>query len=120
MSAIKDDKPVIKTHNSKVGGDNVVQFPLNKPEIKRTQLERELEYKQKLLRFHFKNIKAAQEKLSQLHVICNAIEDEYDEILKEYADRIGVENVAYKYMEYSKHVKPVSTKDGIVLEFDEP
>ena len=112
---IKDNKPVIETRSYKVGGDNVIQFPgTRKAEVVEKE-HKALDNMAKLLRFHFKNIKETQAILAEHQLRCAKTEDDYDDMLKAYADRVGVENVETKYMNYGSHVKPVTTDNGIEL-----
>jgi hypothetical protein len=115
---IRDDKPTIETRSYKVGQKgNVIAFPLNKPTIKRTAIEGQLDNIQKFLRYQFKCIKEQMTELSNMQRECAKTEDSYDELLMEYSQRVGVTNVDKKYMDYSKRVEPVITDDGMELRF---
>jgi hypothetical protein len=119
---IRDDKPTITTRSYKVGQHadgttNVIAFPINKPTIKRTAIEGQLDNIQKFLRYQFKCIKEQMEELSNMQRECAKTEDSYDELLVEYAARVGVTNVNKRYMDYSKRVEPVITDDGMELRF---
>lgn len=109
--------PEVTTRSYKVGGDNVVQlFPNNNKQPKAIP---ELERQTKLLRYHYKLIKEAYENLAKLQRAAGIAEDTYDDMLKDYADRVGLDNVEKKYLDYGSKVQPVITEFGIALEFED-
>lgn len=114
---VKDDKPVIETKSYKVGGDNVVElFPNSTPKADHEHDEvATLKRLQKMLRYHNSLIKDAMAQLAAYQLQCAKTEDEYDDLLKIHADRVGVSNVTVQLMNYGSHVKPVMTPHGIEL-----
>jgi len=98
--------------------DNIIAFPTknkhNQPN-EFTRLERKMLSSQKLLRFHYKNIREALENLANHQLKCAKSEGDYDALLLDYAHRIGIENVPKKYMDYSKKTKPDIDEDGNLI-----
>lgn len=111
---IKDDKPVIQTRSYRVGNNadgttNVIPFPSQPRELTLERGEELLKNLRKQLRFHQKNIENTLEILSEHQLRCAKTEDDYDDQLVAYADRIGLENVKTEYINYGSHI---SVKDG--------
>lgn len=114
---IEDDKPVIETRSYKVGGDNVVElFPNSTPKADHeSDTVEELKRLQKMLRYHNSLIKEAMAQLAAYQLQCAKTEDDYDDLLKIHADRVGAGNVSINLMNYGSHVKPIMTPNGIEL-----
>lgn len=115
---VKDDKPVIETKSYKTGGDNVIQFPGTSRESVIENEEYALKQSQKLLRYHHEQIKKTMAILAEHQLRCAKTEDDYDDMLKAFADRVGVENVSITHMNYGSHVKPVIKNGKMELVID--
>ena len=114
---IPTDKETIKTNHARLG----VVLPFPKSGVKHPAevvVEKDinaLQQQQKLLRFHFRNIKDTQRILSEHNLRCANAEGAYDEMLLAYAQRVGAENVSTQLMNYGTNVVPVVTTTGIKL-----
>ena len=101
--------------------DNIVPFPKTNPKTnaptKLTEHERKLEQLIKVINYQANYINEAYEALQAMHLELDHTENNFDLVLLDYAKRIGAENVPYKYMQYSKLVVPMMSKEGkIILE----
>jgi len=74
----------------------------------------------KVLDFQYKHISEALAALAAMQGECAKTEDEFNQEILEYANRIGAANIPYKYMKYSSHVIPKLSPEGeITLELTE-
>lgn len=95
---------------------NVIEFP-NKPKKPlrgAESMERELNTLQRALNARFDRINKAQEQILTAEKEIDKLQTTYDKILKQYATKIGSENVAMKYIDYATSIKFEHADDGSI------
>lgn len=100
----------------------VIEFPKrvkhNKP-TKFTELETKMNQVIKLLDMQHAHIKEQYAKLRAMEAECGRTEQKYNQLLIDYAERKGAENVSLKYMNYGSNIKTtLNPEGGITLEIE--